>query len=264
MRSYLMPLALLVSSVLATVAQAETQLLVTTSSNQDAQVELLYPTSIRLDKVVLDGLQQLQIHNKNNHKEITPIYWLGAALLDIQNTAALEAKRKETLSQLAQMGQAADDSIYTAKLAKLAKLAQFLRQIKLGQRVMQPLHPDLIRINDSYNPLIDGRFELILPQRPTTVLVMGAVAKAGSFEWQVNKNSKDYLAKAIPLENADNSFVWIVQPDGKALKQPIAYWNAQAQDIAPGAVLYVEFSDLVEDYSTLNANIIELLRNRAL
>lgn len=48
MRSYLMPLALLVSSVLATVAQAETQLLVTTSSNQDAQVELLYPTSIRL------------------------------------------------------------------------------------------------------------------------------------------------------------------------------------------------------------------------
>ena len=115
MRSYLMPLALLVSSVLATVAQAETQLLVTTSSNQDAQVELLYPTSIRLDKVVLNGLQQLQIHNKNNHKEITPIYWLGAALLDIQNTAALEAKRKETLSQLAQMGQAADDSIYTAK-----------------------------------------------------------------------------------------------------------------------------------------------------
>lgn len=261
MRSYLMPLALLLSSVLATVAHAETQLLVTTSSNQDAQVELLYPTSIRLDKVVLDGLQQLQIHNKNNHKEITPIYWLGAALLDIQNTAALEAKRKETLSQLAQMGQAADDSIYTAKLAKLA---QFLRQIKLGQRVMQPLHPDLIRINDSYNPLIDGLFELILPQRPTTVLVMGAVAKAGSFEWQVNKSSKDYLAKAIPLENADNSFVWIVQPDGKALKQPIAYWNAQAQDIAPGAVLYVEFSDLVEDYSTLNANIIELLRNRAL
>ena len=66
MRSYLMPLALLLSSVLAAVAQAETQLLVTTSSNQDAQVELLYPTSIRLDKVVLDGLQQLQIYNKNN------------------------------------------------------------------------------------------------------------------------------------------------------------------------------------------------------
>lgn len=64
MRSYSIPLTLLLCSILATGAQAETQFLVSMSSNQDAQVELLYPTSIRLDKVVLDGLQQLQIHNK--------------------------------------------------------------------------------------------------------------------------------------------------------------------------------------------------------
>ena len=258
MRSYLL-LSVLLGCVFSTIAQADTQVLVTTSSSQDAQVRLHYPAAVRLEQIIQDSLQQLPTHNSDD--KVVPIYWLGAALLDVQNTAVLEAKRKETLSQLAQMGKAADDSLY---IAKLAQLAQFLRQIKLGQRVMQPLDFDLIRITDSYNPLITGRFELVLPPRPTTISVVGAVAKTGSVDWQFNTSSQEYLAKVQPLENADDSFVWIIQPDGKALKQPIAYWNAQTQNIAPGAVLYVGFSDLIEDYSTLNNNIIELLRNRAL
>ncbi|WP_413484515.1 capsule biosynthesis GfcC family protein [Shewanella baltica] len=261
MRSYFTPLTLLFGSFLTTIAQADTQLLVTTSANQGAQVQLTYPTAVRLEQAVQDGLVQLPKYNKTTSNETVPIYWLGAALLDIQNTAVLENKRKEALSELAKVGEASNDSIY---IAKLAKLAQFLRQIKLGKRVMQPLDLDLIRITDSYNPLLDGRFELVLPPRPTTIVVAGAVARTGSYKWKLNTSSKDYLAKAQPLENSDGDFVWIIQPDGNAIKQPIAYWNAQAQDIAPGAVIYLEFSDLLEDYSTLNANIIELLRNRAL
>ncbi|SUI75319.1 capsule biosynthesis GfcC family protein [Shewanella morhuae] len=258
MRSYLR-LLVLFNCIFSTIAQAETQVLVTTSSSQDAQVRLHYPAAVRLEQIIQDSLQQLTTHN--NDTKAVPIYWLGAALLDVQNTSVLEAKRKEILSELMQMSEAEDDNLYAAKLAQLA---QFLRQIKLGQRVMQPLDFDLIRITDSYNPLITGHFELVLPPRPTTISVVGAVAKTGNIDWQFNTSSQEYLAKAQPLENANNSFVWIIQPDGKALKQPIAYWNAQTQNIAPGAVLYVGFSDLIKDYSTLNNNIIDLLRNRAI
>lgn len=82
--------------------------------------------------------------------------------------------------------------------------------------------------------------------------------------WQSQTSSKDYLKQAGLLENAETSFVWIIQPDGNAIRQPIAYWNYQAQDIAPGATLFVEFSSLFDGYANLNENIIELLKNRTL
>ena len=261
MRYYIAPLALLLSSVLTTTVQAETQISVSTSINQDSLVRMNYPAAVRIEQAIQDGLQQLPAYNKTTNKEVVPIYWLGAALLDIQNTAALETKRQQVLSQLAKMGQVKDDSAY---IAKLAKLAQLIRSLQLGQRVMQPLDIDLIRINDSYNSLIDGRFLLVLPPRPSTVTVLGAVAQTGDLAWQGQKTSKDYLKQAGILDNAETSFVWIIQPDGKAIKQPIAYWNHQEQDIAPGASIYVEFSSLFDDYTQLNENIVELLRNRAL
>ena len=261
MRYYIAPLALLLSSVLTTTVQAETQISVSTSINQDSLVRMNYPAAVRIEQIVQDGLQQLPTYNKTTNKEVVPIYWLGAALLDIQNTAALETKRQQVLSQLAKMGHVKDDSAY---IAKLAKLAQLISSLQLGQRVMQPLDIDLIRINDSYNSLIDGRFLLVLPPRPSTVTVLGAVAQTGDLAWQGQKTSKDYLKQAVILDNAETSFVWIIQPDGKAIKQPIAYWNHQEQDIAPGASLYVEFSSLFDDYSQLNENIVELLRNRTL
>ena len=261
MRYYIAPLALVLSSALTATVHAETQLFISTSTNQDAQVQLNYPTAVRIEQIVQDGLQQLPTYNKTTNKEVVPIYWLGAALLDIQNTAALETKRQQVLTLLSKMGKAKDDSTY---IAKLAKLAQFIRNLKLGQRVVQPLDIDLIRINDSYNSLIDGRFLLVLPPRPSTVTVLGAVAQSGDLAWQGQKTSKDYLKQVGILDNAETSTVWIIQPDGKAIKQPISYWNHQEQDIAPGASLYVEFSSLFDDYTQLNENIVELLRNRTL
>ncbi|MBW3530932.1 capsule biosynthesis GfcC family protein [Shewanella sp. NKUCC06_TVS] len=261
MKYYIAPLALVLSSVLTTTVQAETQLFISTSINQDAQIQLNYPAAVRIEQIVQDGLVQLPKYNKTNQNEVVPIYWLGAALLDIENTAVLETKRQQVLTLLSKMGEAKDDSAY---IAKLAKLAQFIRNLKLGQRVIQPLDVDVIRINDSYNALINGRFLLVLPPRPTTVTVLGAVAQTGSFTWQNQLSSKDYLKQAGILNNAETSFIWIIQPDGQAIKQPIAYWNHQTQDIAPGATLYVEFSSGFGDDTSLNENMIELLRNRAL
>lgn len=261
MRSYITPLALLISTVFLPTVKANTQLFVSTSASNASQLQITYPSAVRVGQAVQDGLVQLPLYNQANRSEVVSIYWLGAALLDLQNTAELEVTRQHVLQQLASMGQQADNSQY---IAKLSKFAQFLRNIKLGQRVNQPLDLDLIRITDAYNPIIDGQFLLVLPPRPTTVTVAGAVAQTGEQDWQSRATSKDYLKQAGLLENAENSFVWIIQPDGKAIRQPIAYWNHQSMDIAPGAILFVEFSGLFDDYSTLNNNIIELLKNRAL
>lgn len=261
MRSYITPLALLVGSLFLPSVEANTQLSVSTSSSNTPQLQITYPSAIRVGQAVQDGLTQLPLYNQTIKNEATPIYWLGAALLDTKNTAALEVARKQILQQLADMGEQADNN---NDIAKLTKFSQFLRNLKLGLRVNQPLDLDLIRITDAYNPVIDGDFLLVLPPRPTTITVVGAVAQTGEQAWQSRASSKDYINQAGLLDNAENSFVWIIQPDGNAIKQPVAYWNHQTQDIAPGAILFVEFSDLFDNHAKLNNNIIELLKNRAL
>lgn len=261
MKSYLSPLALLIGLFVATATTAETQLTITTSSQQSPQLQMVYPSGVRLSQVVQDGLMQLPRYQQTHSPDVQPVYWLGAALLDMDNTAQLETQRQQVLAQLASMGEQEDDSRY---IAKLAKLAQFIRHMPLGKRVMQPLDIDLIRITESYNAVIEGQYQLVLPPRPTTITVAGAVAQTGYLPWQHSASSQDYLKQVSLLHNADHSYVWVIQPDGQAIKQPIAYWNQQAQDIAPGATLYVEFSSPFDDYRSLNDNIIELLKNRAL
>lgn len=261
MRSYITPLALLLSSGFLPSVAANTQLSVSTSASSAPQLQISYPAAIRIDQALQDGLTQLPRYNQTQKNEAESIYWLGAALLDTQNIAGLEATRQQVLQQLATLGEQVDHPDY---LAKLAKFSQFLRNMPLGQRVNQPLDLDLIRITPAYNPVIDGEFLLVLPPRPTTVTVVGAVAHTGEQPWQSRTSSKAYLKQAQLLDNAENSFVWIIQPDGNAIKQPIAYWNHQTQDIAPGAILFVEFSALFADYAKLNNNILELLKHRAL
>lgn len=60
MRYYIAPLALVLSSVLTTTVQAETQLFISTSTNQDAQVQLNYPAAVRIEQIVQDGLVNFQ------------------------------------------------------------------------------------------------------------------------------------------------------------------------------------------------------------
>lgn len=107
--------------------------------------------------------------------------------MDLENTALLETKRQQVLSQLAQMGEATNDSRY---ITKLAQLAQFLRGIKLGQRVMQPLDIDAIRITESYNAIIEGKYQLVLPPRPSTITLVGAVTQTGNMHGRAKQAVK--------------------------------------------------------------------------
>ncbi|QYJ79944.1 capsule biosynthesis GfcC family protein [Shewanella acanthi] len=260
MKPYFLLSTILAGALFQPLAFAQTQLVVSTSAEQAPLFQLSYPTPIRVQQAVQEGIVQLPNYNPAKTKP-QPIYWLGAALWDMQDTQELETKRKEILDSLSQMQSDSTESEY---VHKLGQFSEYIRQLKLGKRIMQPLDIDLIRINEALNPLIEGQYQLILPPRPNTITVLGAVNGISQQPWQVTTKSQDYLDKVNLLDNAENSYVWLIQPNGEAIKQPIAYWNHRAQDIAPGALLYVEFSSPFNGFATLNDNIVELLKNRAL
>jgi len=74
----------------------------------------------------------------------------------------------------------------------------------------------------------------------------------------------EYLGETALLSGADRSYAWVIYPDGRVQKAPVAYWNARHIEAEPGAVLWVGFDPraVPDDFTGLNEQIVALLTRR--
>lgn len=54
-----------------------------------------------------------------------------------------------------------------------------------------------------------------------------------------------YLSGQNLLSGADRSYAWVVYPDGRTQKAPVAYWNKRHVEPMPGSIIYVGLADSV-------------------
>jgi len=93
----------------------------------------------------------------------------------------------------------------------------------------------------AFNPLLEPGDQIIYPNRPHQVRVLGAVQQDCVLEFAPTLDPLDYR-EACPLHEAANSqYLYIIQPDGKVELIGTAYWNAEDAWVAVGALLYVPF-----------------------
>ncbi|ELR63786.1 YjbG polysaccharide synthesis-related protein [Photobacterium marinum] len=234
---------------------------VTASAQYNQHLKLSYPAPVRLQQVLADSianLQQLPLPPKHNQKKgnTDQIYWPGAALL----TARSNPEQKAVLAKLNTLSTIWQNEGRNAVL----NLKTWLKNEPIGQRVFNSLDYDLVRIEMTQNPLISEDVAVVLPPRPNSVWLLGAVKQPEKLQWRERSSAQRYLEKITPLSNSDNSSVWVIQPDGIVEKHPIAYWNKEHMDIAPGAIIYLGFAALPDDLDSLNEELINLLRNRTL
>ncbi|UPR47521.1 capsule biosynthesis GfcC family protein [Vibrio cyclitrophicus] len=108
-------------------------------------------------------------------------------------------------------------------------------------------------------------FELYLTARPTSVNVVGAVKQAHTLSLVEHAQLDNYLTR-LPkdqlLDIADHSTAFVIQPDGQVSEISYAYWNSKPAYFAPGAVIFIAFDSLPSEFSTLNQDIVELLRHK--
>lgn len=108
-------------------------------------------------------------------------------------------------------------------------------------------------------------FELYLTARPTSVNVVGAVKQAHTLPLVEHAQLDNYLTR-LPkdqlLDIADNSTAFVIQPDGQVNEISYAYWNSKPAYFAPGAIIFIAFDSLPSEFSTLNQDIVELLRHK--
>ncbi|MCG2835695.1 capsule biosynthesis GfcC family protein [Photobacterium sp. WH77] len=238
--------------------------------NGDKELQLRYPDTVRLDRVQQDALSNVYQLSTKSDNTAQALYWTGSFLWKADHRAkqALALQQQNVDRQIRAL---ADHWRYHRPAASetLIQLAQSLASPMPGERIFLPLDSDRVRIVPDNNPALNGPFVLRFATRPNTVKVTGALKlPAGSntadlsLPWQERQDAAGYLKQIQTLSVANRDYIWVIQPDGKAEQHSIAYWNRQHKDIAPGAILYLAFTDLPASAKSLNSQIIHLLSQR--
>ncbi|MEZ9345000.1 capsule biosynthesis GfcC family protein [Vibrio cyclitrophicus] len=249
-------------------------------------VTLEYQTNVRLLRVLDDA-------NANASSNGTIGYFpLSAQLFDETNTEAtavtgfkeanqanesIEAKKRNVLNQLEAFAvEEPEANLVRQQLASFQYLNRVFIELDRNAVISQSdKNPLLVSSSHTNKPSSDAikrvstsetqAFSLYLPQRPTSIQLMGAMKESVTMNLIEHGTLNDYL-DALPNgfigESADKSVAYVVQPDGVVQTIQYAYWNEQPVYLAPGAIVFMAFYSLPSEYSTLNQDIVDLLRHK--
>ena len=189
-------------------------------------------------------------------------YWLAAAwlrrpLLDEQTR--LKAGVLFDLKVL-QRTALLFEQTHRAELA-LRLFEQVSRWPVTGRQVAK-LDPVAVEIGFARNFRLDDGDSLIYPLRSGVVEVLGAVAEPCRLEHRAVQQARDYLQACAPLADADNDYLWLIQPDGSTRRVGIAPWNRESGQVpAAGSKILVPVrtDDLNPPIPELNQQLAEFL-----
>ncbi len=248
-------------------------------------VTLEYQTNVRLLRVLDDA----NANASSNANGTIGYFPLSAQLFDETNTEAtavtgfkeanesIEAKKRNVLNQLEAFAvEEPEANLVRQQLASFQYLNRVFIELDRNAVISQSdKNPLLVSSSHTNKPSSDAikrvstsetqAFSLYLPQRPTSIQLMGAMKESVTMNLIEHGTLNDYL-DALPNgfigESADKSVAYVVQPDGVVQTIQYAYWNEQPVYLAPGAIVFMAFYSLPSEYSTLNQDIVDLLRHK--
>lgn len=186
-------------------------------------------------------------------------WWPGAVISEELATAAALRQQQALLTRLAEL--AADSSADDA--AAINALRQQIQALKVTGRQKSILIP----ISSALPNAVTHRCRATTRcgsdhRRPRSRCSgLSAVPQAAI---HLCRDVASYLSDQSLLSGADRSYAWVVYPDGRTQKAPVAYWNKRHVEPMPGSIIYVGLADSVwsETPDALNADILQTLTQR--
>lgn len=187
-------------------------------------------------------------------------WWPGAVISERQATAATEQQHQKLLTTLSRFAAQEDGD----DAAAINSLRQQLQAIKVTGRQFVDLDPDWVRVRPLSNVALLGDYSLWAGPQPSTITLMGLVSSPGVKPFVAGRSVDEYLEEVNTLSGADRSYAWVIYPDGKTEKAPVAYWNKRHVELLPGSILFVGFSERLfdSDFNALNQQILTSLTHR--
>lgn len=229
-------------------------------------ITLNYSQPIRLEQVLNDA-------NANGASGYFP---LSAQLFDRNAQQQVDTLKAQVIEQLNQLAlQEPQVKYVTAQLESFDYQARYFVDLDRNAVISQPEQNPLLRSKDISlsigNTVESGKsnqaqcFDLYLNFRPTDLTLTGALKQSHKLKLIEHGQLDSYLSvlpKGELLEIADKSTAFVIQPNGYVDEISYAYWNSKQAYFAPGAILFIAFESLPSELSSLNQNIIELLRHK--
>jgi hypothetical protein len=187
-------------------------------------------------------------------------YWPATSLYRLNNSD-IEQLRVALLQQIDEL------KLHVAPVlqTELTALQLQLKSWQLAERIAITIDYDLARAQAPFNPRFEpGVYKLQLFTRPTTVVFWGAVQKTLTLSHSGATAVAEYLPALQRSAFADNSTVFIIQPNGQIIETGVASWNRQHSEAMPGAQVFIPFASdwFSSDMNKLNKNLLALALHR--
>ncbi len=147
----------------------------------------------------------------------------------------------EIQSQLvAGMARIGNDKIPADAVTAIQSFITQLRTQKPLGRIAMDADPSLLASNAARDPLLEAGDVVFIPQRPSTVAVLGEVMQPGSYSYQPGMTVDEYIKKAGGFAQfANDGMTFIVMPDGSARRIETSWLNFDATSLPPGSTIVV-------------------------
>lgn len=153
--------------------------------------------------------------------------------------------RLEQQMQRSVFGTVAQPSAQTAEAAVLNRdMLDRLHRLKASGRIVLDLHAQSSGVDALPDLALEDGDRLVVPARPSTVQVIGAVMNPNAFLYQQHERAEDYLrAAGGPTREADKSRIFILRADGSVTRsesaQSIFASRFNTQHMNPGDTIVV-------------------------
>jgi protein involved in polysaccharide export with SLBB domain len=122
----------------------------------------------------------------------------------------------------------------------VAALIQDLRNAKPLGRISIIADPVQLVAHPSTDPLLEPGDVVYIPQRPSTITILGQVLQPGTIPYSPDMKPSDYIERVGGYNDfADKSLSFVVLPDGTARKLESGWFNLNDDNIPPGSTIVV-------------------------
>lgn len=172
-------------------------------------------------------------------------YLLGSSFLRTENLEGQIRLRAGLAYGLAQLQKIDDGQVNGFAQSMIEWLAS---HPATGRVVLPRIAPRLMQVQPNNNPILAEGDVLLVPVRPRTITILGAVGSFCSIAHDAQRDARDYVRECGMSKAADLNTLYVIQPDGRIQQLGIALWNrADTQAVAPGGTIFVPVREGVTD-----------------
>ncbi len=166
--------------------------------------------------------------------------FLRKSAADAEHQGYLRAANEIENELVIAMTRVGNDKIDPGTFASMQTFVNELRNQKAVGRISITADPSVLAAKPDLDPLLEAGDVVYIPQRPTTISVLGQVMQPGSFPYRAGQTLDDYIRQAGGYSaTADDSLTFIVLPDGTARRVEKSWLSFDSENLPPGSTIVV-------------------------